>query len=111
MTAEPAERRVRELRIAADHASYQGHFPGTPILPGAVLLDAVLHELESSPPFVHAPVDIRSCKFLGPVRPADPLSVEFTALADGSIRFTVRCEERTVAAGVLAAARRGASAL
>jgi len=110
MTAEPAGRPVRELRIAADHASYQGHFPGAPILPGAVLLDAVLHELRSRLGLEHAQFDIRTCKFLDPVRPADALSIEFTDLADGTIRFTVRCEERIVAAGVVAAARRHASA-
>jgi 3-hydroxymyristoyl/3-hydroxydecanoyl-(acyl carrier protein) dehydratase len=33
------------LRLPADHPSVEGHFPGNPIFPGAVLLDEILHAL------------------------------------------------------------------
>lgn len=35
-----------EVRVAADHPALQGHFPGNPIVPGVVLLDAVIANVE-----------------------------------------------------------------
>ena len=37
---------VHSIGIAADHPAFAGHFPGMPILPGAVLLDEVLRIIE-----------------------------------------------------------------
>lgn len=96
---------IRELRIAADHPSYTGHFPGMPILPGAVLLDAALDELATARGAGPAQFKISVFKFMSPVHPGDRLTMEFLDLADGSIRLTIRSAERTVAAGVVAAAK------
>jgi 3-hydroxyacyl-[acyl-carrier-protein] dehydratase len=35
-----------EIRVAADHPALEGHFPGNPIVPGVVLLDAVIANVE-----------------------------------------------------------------
>jgi 3-hydroxyacyl-[acyl-carrier-protein] dehydratase len=35
-----------EIRVAADHPALKGHFPGNPIVPGVVLLDAVIANIE-----------------------------------------------------------------
>ena len=44
-TPERAEFR-HSIGIAADHPAFAGHFPGMPILPGAVLLDEALRIIE-----------------------------------------------------------------
>jgi 3-hydroxyacyl-[acyl-carrier-protein] dehydratase len=88
------------LDIAADHASFEGHFPGFPVLPGALLLDEMLSAIERA-----RGIDLRawqiSCKFLDAVRPRDELLLEHEAFADGRIRFTIRDEYRNVASGTL----------
>ncbi len=57
------------LRFAADHPACAGHFPGNAIIPGAVLLDALV---EASPGLGR----ISSVKFLWPVRPGDFVEVD-----------------------------------
>jgi 3-hydroxymyristoyl/3-hydroxydecanoyl-(acyl carrier protein) dehydratase len=37
---------VTTLTIAAEHPALAGHFPGSPIVPGVVLLDEMVRALE-----------------------------------------------------------------
>ena len=34
--------------VPPDHPAFVGHFPGTPILPGVMLLDTVLHAIATA---------------------------------------------------------------
>jgi 3-hydroxyacyl-[acyl-carrier-protein] dehydratase len=93
------------LPIAANHPAYPGHFPGQPVLPGVVLLDAALHALECSGR--GAPLDgparwtINSAKFQSAVRPGEGLTLEHETLPNGSVRFAIRTGDRAVASGLL----------
>ncbi len=60
-----------------------------PLLPGAALLDAVLHVLEEDLALDPVEWQITTAKFLAPVRPGDVLLVEHSASAD-VIRFALR---------------------
>ena len=93
-----------ELRIAADHGSYAGHFPGLPILPGAALLDAALHDIARSRRVDLAYWELAAVKFLEAVRPGDPLTLEHSAPNDAMIRFAIRSPRAAVASGTLVSA-------
>lgn len=61
--------------VAADHPSLPGHFPGRPIVPGAVLLDRVYAAIEAA----HGPLGatrLPQVKFLQPLLPGEPARVE-----------------------------------
>jgi acyl-coenzyme A synthetase/AMP-(fatty) acid ligase len=60
-------------RFASDHATRAGHFPGNPIIPGALLLDRMLHTIGQSVA-IATPQDIKVAKFLRPVRPGDAVT-------------------------------------
>jgi 3-hydroxyacyl-[acyl-carrier-protein] dehydratase len=94
-------RQARTLTVPADHPAFAGHFPGMPVLPGAALLDAVLHVLEQDLAVNPAEWQITSAKFLAPVRPGDVLVVEHSADPD-VIRFAIRIADRAALAGTLA---------
>jgi 3-hydroxyacyl-[acyl-carrier-protein] dehydratase len=51
--------------ISADHPSLPGHFPGTPIVPGVVILDEILAALTEWREDSHVTA-IRAVKFLAP---------------------------------------------
>jgi 3-hydroxymyristoyl/3-hydroxydecanoyl-(acyl carrier protein) dehydratase len=95
------------LEIAADHPVYAGHFPSFPLLPGAVLLDAVLAAIQQARALDVTHCRIAVAKFLAVVRPGDPLSLEHEASDSGLIRFTIRSLERIVATGTLSEAEQG----
>jgi len=87
--------------VAAGHPAFAGHFPGSPVLPGAVLLDEVLCELERSRGIDITGWRITTMKFLGRVLPGDELIVRHSAPEAGAIRFTVDGPRGPVAAGSL----------
>jgi 3-hydroxyacyl-[acyl-carrier-protein] dehydratase len=112
-TSSSAGRRViASLEIPADHPAYAGHFPGMPVLPGVVLLDAVLRAIGSlgrdavpGPGAAAHPGSplwqIAAAKFQTVVRPGDALTLEHTLQPNGSVRFTIRHGEQLVAQGTV----------
>jgi 3-hydroxyacyl-[acyl-carrier-protein] dehydratase len=93
---------ITALPIAADHPAYAGHFPGMPVLPGVVLLDATLHALEKAGKGPSGCWEISSAKFQSAVRPGEPLTLQHETLPNGSVRFAIRTTDRPVANGLLA---------
>jgi 3-hydroxyacyl-[acyl-carrier-protein] dehydratase len=94
---------VAELHIPVDHESYAGHFPGFPILPGAVLLDEALHEIARSRRLDLTRWQIAAVKFLSTVHPGDRLTLEYSASCESTIRFAVRTPVAIAVSGTLSA--------
>lgn len=89
------------LTIDAGHPALAGHFPGTPIVPGVVLLDETLRAVEQDAADTAKRWRISTAKFLSPVRPGEELTLAHEPQADGSLRFTVSRNGQLVAHGVL----------
>jgi 3-hydroxymyristoyl/3-hydroxydecanoyl-(acyl carrier protein) dehydratase len=89
------------LEISAHHPAFEGHFPGTPLVPGAVLLDEAIRLLALAAKRNATRCEIVNAKFLSFVRPGEPLRVEHEHRVDGSIRFVIRTPDRAIASGTL----------
>jgi len=98
------------FHIAADHPAFAGHFPGAPIVPGVVLLDAAVHSaMQMLCPASMAGAEsagavrcsIGSAKFLRPVGPGETLLLCLDSTAAGRARFEISCRGATVATGTL----------
>jgi 3-hydroxyacyl-[acyl-carrier-protein] dehydratase len=94
---------IRELWIDPHHPAFPGHFPGFPVLPGAVLLDAALTVIADTLRLDLTQWQV-AAKFLEPVRPGDLLTIEFSTLTP-PIRFSIRRTECCVVSGTLVPAR------
>jgi 3-hydroxymyristoyl/3-hydroxydecanoyl-(acyl carrier protein) dehydratase len=73
--------------MPAAHPCLPGHFPGRPLVPGVVLLDAVFRAVAEAG---HGPVQrLRHAKFLSPVGPGQ--SVEILLARPALNRISFRC--------------------
>ncbi|MES2673016.1 MAG: hypothetical protein V4660_02195 [Pseudomonadota bacterium] len=89
--------------VPLDHACYADHFPGNPLVPGALLLKWILAQIEHE---FHCKVRLlKSVKFLAPVKPGDnlqiimntnllkmPLSFDIYVLNTLVIKGSIECE-------------------
>ena len=83
------------VSIPADHPALPGHFPGRPIVPGVLLLDAVMQAAGLGQGL------LRRAKFHAPVLPGD--AVEITLLpGPGRLGFACRCRGALVLSGEFA---------
>jgi len=85
-------------RLSAQHPAAQGHFPGNPVIPGAVLLSEAVRLIEADLGVSLAPYRIRRAKFPSPARPGDEVLIEFSD-GLGSIKFECAVKGNTVLVG------------
>ena len=89
--------------IPGDHPSLPGHFPGTPLVPGVVILDevvAALNEWRQNSQLS----GIQSVKFLAPLLPDQLFTISLSTISkkSGEISFCCRAKERVIVEGRLA---------
>lgn len=85
--------------VPVDHPAFAGHFPGTPILPGVVLLDVTLRAITEAAGIEPDSCEIGSVKFLSPAKPGDVLEIRHDFKANGAIRFDIVAGPRKIASG------------
>jgi 3-hydroxymyristoyl/3-hydroxydecanoyl-(acyl carrier protein) dehydratase len=95
MAIEPAWHAVVR-HIPAAHPAADGHFPGNPIMPGAMLLAEILDAMA-----LPGACEIRAAKFLQPVRPGTALSIRWRAKSATEIIFEALQGESLALSGTL----------
>ena len=100
------------LQIAKDHPCGAGHFPGNPIIPGALLLQQVLACIADNLTQGGSGQNglgqilwqIKSAKFPQSVRPGDTVKISYTHTSPDVIRFECHVLHRTVLSGIASVA-------
>jgi 3-hydroxymyristoyl/3-hydroxydecanoyl-(acyl carrier protein) dehydratase len=91
------------LQFAADHPTGDGHFPGNPIIPGALLLAEVLRCIEQAEGARFSSCNVKAAKFLHPARPGDCVEIEYGRSAAGTIEFQCAVAGNKVLSGAVVA--------
>lgn len=88
------------LQFAENHPCGAGHFPGNPIIPGALLLDEVLTRIATDLDIDGRAWQVKSAKFPRSVRPGDIVHINYNRTTDGEIRFECTVSDSKVMSGI-----------
>src|SRR5213082_1926427 len=89
---QPREKIVGIKQVSINEPFFQGHFPGAPVMPGVLVIEALaqcgailaLREIEDRDAKLVLFTGIKEARFRRPVVPGDTLVLEVTALRVGS---------------------------
>jgi 3-hydroxyacyl-[acyl-carrier-protein] dehydratase len=104
------ERHAAAFTIPADHPSLPGHFPGSPVVPGVVVLDHVLKAAESWRQGRVRVTGLKQVKFHAPLLPSERANVALE-METGALRFEVTRATQVIAQGTFSLGASGGADL
>lgn len=97
MTA-PSLTPAGQFTIPASHPCLPGHFPGRPVVPGVVLLDAALSAILCHHSATRV-VELQTVRFVRPVLPEQEVEIGYTVAGPNLISFACSVAGQQVASG------------
>ncbi len=91
------------LTFPAGHPAFPGHFPGDPIVPGALLLDEALAAVCAARGLPYESLRVGSAKFLRPVRPGEEVVVRWRDSGPDLLDLGLYAADQAVATATVSA--------
>ena len=89
------------MKIAAEHPALPGHFPGHPVVPGVVLLEAVVAALPAHAGGAVRVTGFPTVKFVAPLGPGQEFDIRLVAKRAGQSTFEIAAGDTRLASGTV----------
>lgn len=89
------------MHIPANHPALPGHFPGHPVVPGVVLLEAVIRALPGHVGSAARVLGFPAVKFMAPLIPQREFEIGFSAKRPGQAQFEVVADGEKLVSGTI----------
>lgn len=87
------------LCVPSTHPALPGHFPGDPLVPGAVLLSMIIETTERWHEGKGRVKSLLAVKFLAPMRPDKVVVLSLLPISAGLLKFECQTGETLIATG------------
>jgi len=88
------------LCVPRDHPALVGHFPGRPLVPGVLLVDAIVRKIQLTNDV--GPLSlVTNAKFLRPILGDVNLSITLRCLTPGRFAYVAKSGDEVMASGTL----------
>lgn len=104
VTADAQTKHSATLCVPARHPALAGHFPGNPLVPGVVILDAVISAAEAWLEARFHVGGLSHAKFLAPLKPDEAARIELV-LRGPLLEFAVYRGQAMIAKGTFSGTR------
>ena len=94
------DEKIHRFSIPSDHPVLVDHFPGNPLVPGALIVDQVLSGCEPYASEDFCMLALKEIKFKSPLRGHEIAQVDYSQSPTG-LRFKVWVADREIAAGII----------
>ncbi len=90
------------LHLSADMLYFQGHFPGSPVLPGVVQLHWAVHYARDAFDIVITPFEVTQLKYRKVITPDDEIHLQLTHdAARSQVKFTYSGTDADYSSGII----------
>lgn len=89
------------MQIPASHPALPGHFPGHPVVPGVVLLEAVIRALPQHAGCATRVTGFPAVKFLAPLLPQRAFEIGFSSKRPGQAQFDILADGEKLVSGTV----------
>jgi 3-hydroxymyristoyl/3-hydroxydecanoyl-(acyl carrier protein) dehydratase len=92
---------VTDISFPSSHPALAGHFPGLPIVPGVVLLDAILNTIAAQYRVHYDRCTLLRVKFKSVMRPDQLATLSFEFSGPHCVRFELESADHPVVTGAV----------
>lgn len=96
---------VTEVTFPSDSPFFKGHFPGSPITPGVMLMAEAVANAEKMLGFGIALTCVKKVKFTNPVLPDEPVTLDLSMRNENEIAYSFTKDGIQCASGILVSGR------